>query len=49
MQPHEPQYSPQQQASNPERTLDFPPVWQVHHENTLFTRGIGGAPGMPGA
>ena len=30
----------QEKASNPERTLDFPPVWQVHHKETPETEPI---------
>jgi hypothetical protein len=31
-QAHEPQYRTLEQASNSGETLDFPPVWQVHHK-----------------
>jgi hypothetical protein len=30
--PQNTNYRAQEQTSNPERTLDCPPVWQVRHE-----------------
>ena len=40
IQPPEPKYRAQEHGSNPERSLDFPPVWQVHHENAPSAKPV---------